>query len=191
LKTIIILFTLLLIFGTAGGQPLIQAQVMSIDSARLNLEDAKTLMELQKKANMKDGIGIPRSPEEAEKWANIGKAVAIAISTTCKELSIEVNKFSETAVGKMTMFLIIWQIIIKDLIGLVAATLLWLVTMAVLIWSYRRHFPERTKNKETGEITYVERKVWNDDGTKAGSMWAHILIFVVVSAVWVISAIAV
>lgn len=70
-----------------------------------------------KKAAMeKAKATVPEVPdietvEKAERWVNIGSSIGKGLASSAHELGVATNKFAESSVGKLTMFLIIFHII--------------------------------------------------------------------------------
>lgn len=156
-----------------------------IDPEKLTPQDAATLYQLKK--NAENPMTNMASPDNLEKYAKIGEGVAKALGAACKELSVNVNEFIQTPAGKLTTFLIVWKIIGKDIVGILGGTVMLIVVLSILIWSYRRLFlRERIKNKETGEIRYVERFQFRSGEAQMSAAAVHIILFVVVWIAWLI-----
>lgn len=118
-------------------------------------------------------------PENLKVWANL---ISTTIKTVCNDLSITVNEFAKTNVGKITMFLIVYKIIGKDLKGVIFGILLWIVTMPLIVMSFV-HFHTRYKSKTLGEdgkvadIDYVKRYHWESGEAKSFSALSHAIFF--------------
>jgi len=54
-----------------------------------------------------------------KKWAEAGKGLTIGIVAAAKEAGVAVNDFSVTPVGKLTMGIIIWKMLGKDILAMV------------------------------------------------------------------------
>ncbi len=127
-------------------------------------------------------------PEKAEKWA---KVIGGTIKTISEDLSLGVNEFVKTDVGKITMVLIVYKVIGEDIKAIVFGAGAWLLVTPILLMSFRFfHGSRKLKIKdEEGNITdikYIPRYKWNtcDDGSSAakiGSAAIHIVVFVAIS----------
>lgn len=119
-------------------------------------------------------------PENIEAWS---KAISNGIRIVCTDLSIGVNDFIKTDVGKITMFLLIYQVLGKDLKGVVFGMLLWIVTMPLIVTSFI-HFHTRYKVKtldkesKVESVSYAERYKWYSSEAKGFSALAHTMLFV-------------
>ncbi len=105
-------------------------------------------------------------PEKAERWAKI---ISTTIKTISTDLSIGVNDFVKTDVGKITMALIVYKVIGDDVRHIVFGILGWLMTSFILIMSFRHfHGSQRVELKDkdgnTTEIKYVPKFKWATGG---------------------------
>ena len=71
---------------------------------------------------------IPEMPdietaEKAERWVNIGSSIGKGLASSAQELGIATNKFAESSVGKLTMFLIVFHIIGDNIIHFVGGVI--------------------------------------------------------------------
>jgi hypothetical protein len=125
-------------------------------------------------------------PEKAEKWANI---ISGTIKTICNDLSITVNEFIKTPVGKVTLFLIVYKVIGEDIKRVVFACLGWVVSMTVILLLMRKfHMSERIKvldnDKNVTSVKYVPRHNWESrSDAKLTSATFHVGAMMAVTAV--------
>ncbi|MFH1667720.1 MAG: hypothetical protein ABH884_01690 [Candidatus Komeilibacteria bacterium] len=164
------------------------SQTATIDLSKLDGETAAQVLAAQKQAQAK----LPDIPpaERVEEWVSIGEQVGKAIASTCRELSVEVNEFVKTPVGKLTMFLIVWKVIGEDLWDIVGGCLVWLIVTICLFFSVRHfHMNERvvtgSKKAGTKEVKYVSRYDF-DAGNEGISGIFHAVAFCVITIICLI-----
>jgi hypothetical protein len=119
------------------------AQTVTVDLAKLPSQARNEVIN----ANNAD------KPVDVEKWAVIGKGLAQAIAECCKELSVGVNDFVRTPVGKITMLIIVWKMFAKDFLGCI----LWIAVTIVCAFVFRLIFGSRKVVGKDGLITYERR----------------------------------
>ena len=88
---------------------------------------------------------LPDEIEKVEKWAEWGQGIGKAISSTAKELGVAVDEFSRTPVGQITMAVIVYKVIGKDILRYFGGGILFIVT--IVMWM--RYF-----KRVTEEVTY-------------------------------------
>lgn len=100
-----IILTILLIPVTVWAEN----TTISIDLSKLDPAEATAVLEAKKQidAMSQPVVEVVNNPEKLNEWTDVGIKVGQALSSTCKELSIGVNDFIQTPVGKLTMFLIV------------------------------------------------------------------------------------
>ena len=122
-------------------------------------------------------------PRSIEAWS---KAISTGIKTVCIDLSISVNEFVKTDAGKITMFLIIYQVLGDDIRRIIFGMLIWLVTMPIIATSFI-HFHTSRKIKVLGDkgqpdgIKYVKRYTWESSDSRTVSAVVHAAFFVAVT----------
>lgn len=140
----------------------------------------KELKDSQKASQNIVGKVANVDPKNLEAWANL---ISTTIKTVCNDLSITVNEFAKTNVGKITMCLIVYKVIGKDLKGIIFGILLWIVTMPLIVMSFV-HFHTRYKSKtldkdgKVVDISYTKRYHWESGEAKGFSALAHTALFV-------------
>ncbi|HEU5114653.1 MAG TPA: hypothetical protein VFT82_02720, partial [Candidatus Paceibacterota bacterium] len=103
------------------------------------------------------------------KWVGLGKEVGVAVNDSLSALTTQADKFSNTGVGKFTMFLVAYKVLGKDLLGALIGTPLLVAFFVVWIWSYRKNCIERpvlTSESKDGEKKFTVAN--SDDATRAG-----------------------
>ena len=120
-------------------------------------------------------------PSDLETWANV---ISTTIKTVCKDLSIGVNEFIKTDVGKITMFLVAYKVLGDDVKSIVFGLLSLMISMPIIISSFV-HFHTSRKVKvrnDAGKITevrYIRRYDFKSNEATTGSAAVHVLMFLV------------
>lgn len=152
---------------------------VEIDLTKLSPEMVAQVMEAQSQAKNFDK-GIP-TPTQMEQWTTLGTNLGQAIGATAKELSIGVNEFIKTPIGKVTAAVIIWKVVGRDIWRIVGGIMAWVVIASIVSISFRRfHFSERVENKE-GEVRYVPRYEFSSDDARTASVIVHVVIFIAIT----------
>ncbi len=124
--------------------------------------------------------------EKVSQWVELGKNVGVALTSTAKELGVAADTFLQSTTGKITIVLIFWKIMGRDLvhmfvgIGLLCTLVpLWvyLFRKMCLIKSVRTEYPTEKFKKVKIVEHYGEDVV---DGTR-------VLMFIVLAIIIFIS----
>lgn len=91
---------------------------------------------------------------EAQKWADFGKNLGVALVSTAKELGIAVNEFSQTGIGKVTTAIIVYKLVGRDIIHFVVGLILMFGLPALIIAARRFVVISNIK------YAYEDRKAW-------------------------------
>ena len=111
-------------------------------------------------------------------WQEFGNVFATTVKQVCHTLNVEVNQFIKSDVGKLTAGLIIYKIVGKDALRIfIYITSMFMMTLYYGLIVKFIFMKKKIKNKETKEITYIERFEWIDDDIKN-------LCFVILSIAW-------
>jgi hypothetical protein len=142
---------------------------VNVDLEKLPPDARNAVINAQKEATQ----NLPSvNKENLALFKDYGKAIAETFAEVCKTLNVEVNNFANTPVGKLTMWLIVYKVVGKDIIHIVLTIGLWLaVTIVCATYAYIFHMPKkfvkRDANKNITEIQYIQKYKWNDNGAKA------------------------
>ncbi len=163
------------------------AQSVTIDLKNIDPKLATEILKAQKDSTQKNVV--PTTPAQAKEWATIGEEVAKAIAATAKALSIEVNEFVKTPVGKWTLFFIFWFLLGKKLWMIVGGTIAW-IALGALIWKSFNHFhlPQKKLVEEKGDTKKYEyvKFDFNSKDARTVSAIVHVGIFCATSIVMMI-----
>ena len=78
------------------------------------------------------------NPEEIDRWVNIGSNIGKGLVGAAKELGVQVNEFSETKVGQLTIMLIVWNIMGNMMVHFIGGILVWIIGF-FSIWFIRKY----------------------------------------------------
>ena len=153
------------------------ADTMSIDTKNLTPELLAQVLKAQEKSS-----ASIITPQAAAEWADMGKNIGVALSEAAKAMSVGVNDFATTFVGKLTIVLIVWKVLGQDMWSIFGGTAFWITLTSILSWSYRRHhftYPVTVPATDrVAEHTDYKTRVDLDHDEKAVSMWVHLILFV-------------
>lgn len=152
------------------------AAQVTVDLENLSPQDAAKVLEMQKQANMASKAKEPDTVKKIENWVDIGEKLGKAIAATCKELSVQVNDFIKTPVGRMTVAVILWKAVGKDLWHIVGGILCWMTITGIILWSFRFFHMKRKVEKKEG-TEYINLYKFESSEAKVGSVWAHAIAF--------------
>lgn len=90
-------------------------------------------------------------PEQAKQWAELGTAIGTGIVATAQQLGVAANDFAKTDLGKITVVILIWKYIGKEIKGVVVGLLILLLGIPFGWYQVIRV----RKNRVTQEYVYV------------------------------------
>ncbi len=165
------------------------AQSAKIDTSELT-EEQKALLVLQIEKMKKESKQLiaPENlnTEKVNEWVELGKNIALAVTTVAKELGVAADQFLASTTGKITFALIAWYVVGDDLMGIFGGTIAWIVLANIVLWSFR-HFHMTKKvvqgPKDNPKIEYVQRYKFESDDARVGSACVHVIAFVVITGI--------
>lgn len=153
-------------------------------------EEQKAQLALQaaqmKKQNSPFGVEPEKiKPEDVNEWVDLGKNVALAFTTVAKELGVAADEFLKSNTGKITIVLIAWKIMGKDVLGIFGGSVAWVVLATIIIWSFKYfHMKKKVKTKEG--VQYIQRYEFKTSDARVTSASFHVGAFIAVTAVCMI-----
>lgn len=153
---------------------------VNVDLEKLSPEARNAVINAQKSAS---AAAPAVNRENLALFKDYGKTIAETFAEVCKTLNVEVNNFANTPVGKLTMWLIVYKVVGKDLLHIALTLGLWFsVTIVCGIYAYVFHMPKklviRDDKKNITETKYIEKYQWNDNGAKSFSAFLCALVWV-------------
>jgi len=121
-------------------------------------------------------IQLKNKLEIAGKFAGMGHEVGVAVDEGLSAVTKHAEEISQTNVGRFVMVLIAWKVMGRDLVQVVVGIPLFIVVIAIFIWSYRRNCLSRPILK------YVDKDGRKEYDIHEGSdeeKWAHVIIFII------------
>lgn len=116
-------------------------------------------------------------------YVGIGKEVGEAIRTSLESVADVSNKFSGTPVGKLTIGLVIWKVVGKDVVRIIVGVPIFIFGLYVWFYVLRRCFfgyYRKTKNAEGVEvIEFVEPYEFQYGDGKIGIIFLLLISFIV------------
>ena len=83
------------------------------------------------------------NPGEIDQWVNIGSNIGKGLVGAAKELGVQVNEFSETKVGQLTIILIVWNIMGNMIVHFVGGIMVWIIGF-FSIWFIRKYIAKQS-----------------------------------------------
>lgn len=116
--------------------------------------------------------------KNVNEWAELGKNVALAFTTVAKELGVAADEFLKSNTGKITIVLIAWKVMGKDVLGIIGGSIAWVVLASIILWSFKFfHMKKKVKSKEHG-VQYIQRYEFKTNDARVTSASFHVGAFV-------------
>jgi len=156
----------------------------SVDVSKLTAEQKATL---QKTAEQMQGQPANISAvarEETEKWAELGGNMGKAAVGAAKELGIAANEFVGTPLGKVTMAVVIYKVIGKDVIGFFVGggVLIFFCTVGVILLRTKHYTNAVYEYRPTFFGMYNKRVIVSgniDEDWAVGYLFAALVAFAI------------
>ena len=175
MKYLLSFLTLAMLFvatpSYAAADDTLQVDITKLDQTQLRVYQEMKAMQ-SKSAISLDNL----TPENVNKYAQMGKGLGTAINEGLKAVTTNVEQFSQTSAGKWLMVLITWKVMGEDAVGLVRSAIQWVVGLSLLvvgipfwIWLVRRNCvtPMIVSVEQTSlwkrKVVYSDRGAVHDD----------------------------
>lgn len=87
--------------------------------------------------------------QEIHSWVGIGKEVGDAVNSSLAAVTQQSNNFAQTGVGKITVAVVVWKVMGKELTGVLCGIVFAIIAFPTWLWSYYRIcVPKRTLIRE-------------------------------------------
>lgn len=94
--------------------------------------------------------------EELNEWKGLGAEVGKAIGSTAKEMNLSINEFAASPVGKITMLIVCWKLVGKNIASAIVGSILLLVITLVWLKFYKQScLIRKTTLHENGKVKEV------------------------------------
>jgi hypothetical protein len=90
--------------------------------------------------------------QHASSWVGMGREIGEAVNSSMQAITTQSNNFSQTPVGKLTVFIVIWKVIGDQAIHVLGGVVEVVLFVPLWVWSYRRMC--MTRRVKTGKDTW-------------------------------------
>jgi hypothetical protein len=187
---IMVLLALSLICCTIWAQELNTQGLSPSQKAELIIQAEK--MKTKPEAETPVLAPPPPTVDTVAKWAEAGKSLAVGLGAGAREIGVAVNEFSESRVGRITTYIIVWKLMGKEILAILTSIILlsaiypwWKVLRSTTVKNAEYEYYDtwyRKGVKRLKKIEYLE-----DEGSLVGMY----CVFALGSLVLFISAIKV
>lgn len=112
-------------------------------------QKAEVIKMVAEKASKNEAGPGASAEERVEKWVKIGSNIGQGLAGAARELGVAVNEFSQTPVGRLTMALIVWNMIGSQLIHIFGGILIWVVGIYIIRSLIARSYPSKITYSKT------------------------------------------
>lgn len=124
--------------------------------------------------------------DQAQKWVDLGGSIGKGLASTARELGVAVNDFSQTSIGKWTMFLIVFKIMGSTIIHIFGGLIFLIFGITFTTIILNRQNPMTIKyDSTTGKKILQEREELKGD--IAGPFWIAYILIIGVSIILMIT----
>jgi len=99
-------------------------------------QQAQFNLDVAKKAAAKKAV--PVQAQDLEEWVNLGKSIGVGFASTAEELGMGVDKLMNTTTGKIAMFLIVWNYVGDQFVGIVGGILWYMIMLPSWMYYFKR-----------------------------------------------------
>lgn len=149
---------LFLALGGVGGDIINMDGLTPIQKAELQMKHAELL----------EKSGSEKNVEKVREWAELGQSVGVALVATAKELGIAVDDFAQTGVGKVTIGVLVWKIMGKE-VTRVVVSIIYLIS-GVWLWNvyFRKMCIVKSISYETNSKKVSKIEHWGSESNQDG-----------------------
>lgn len=187
------------LFVASGAVSAQSSGIKGIDVNGLTEEQKADLVkqaeQMKKQSGTKETIiDKVSNPENLNKWIEVGQGMGVAIAEVAKHVGVAADEFLKSSAGKITLALIVWKVIGRELVHLSGGIVFMLVFVSLWIYFFKRMCLVKSIKylKPTdGYKTIKEYEYYPDDdvwvnGTR-GIMLAVLVLIVIVGLATIFS----
>lgn len=156
-----------------NGQNSPQTEKISVDPADL---DPATLAKIKAKQTEEE---LKAKIDNYGKWVGVGHEVGVAVDEGLTAVTKHATAIADTRLGKVTMFIIAYKVIGRDIVGFIVGSILWIVGSIIIIISYFRNASgKKLKNviyQEDGKTVKEINEEFKEGDSE--SQWGHVFIY--------------
>jgi hypothetical protein len=116
-----------------------QQETVTVPKSMLNQQQLADLEREQTKQKIQD----------YGEWVGVGKEIGVAVDSSLSAISNRANEFANTKVGTVTMWVVVWKVLGRDIVGYIFGFGLLGIGIPVILWSYRKRvLPSQILKKE-------------------------------------------
>jgi hypothetical protein len=119
-------------------------------------------------------LEIEQKVQTYGKYAGIGREIGVAVDGALSAITDNAQKFAQTDVGKLTIFLVVWKVIGGDFIQLAIGIFLFAIGVPIFIWLLRRNCIVRRIPVSGGKSDEKKYEVYTPD---SNTQWAYGIAF--------------
>jgi hypothetical protein len=145
-------------------------------------EFAKLPIDVQNQINsVKKSTETDAQIETVGKWVGLGKEVGYAFDGALTAITTTATKFSETKLGKITMFLVIYKVIGTDILQIMFGVLWIILVISATLFIHinygkdKRILIKETYNSESKKYDRVWEIRNGENEYRVGSVWVLII----------------
>lgn len=121
------------------------AALATIDTRGLSEAQIKQLSDSAAQLKQENGNPSAVIRREAEAWGELGGNMGKAIVAAAKEIGVEANNFSQTPLGKIVTFVVLYKIVGAKIIAALAGIVIGIAGWILGIWFIRTRHWSATK----------------------------------------------
>jgi hypothetical protein len=126
-------------------------------------------------------------------WVGIGHEIGVAVHDGLEAVTTETAKFADTVPGKVTIAVIVWKVIGRELLGIILGVPMLIGITCVFMWSWRLLFRGKytfcgydEKGKKKYEFIEPITKDWSRSKEDPTSVCCFIVILVyAIGFIWI------
>lgn len=162
-----------MMMASAVAQTVTTDQARYLDLSKLTTQQKADLMKQAAQMETAKNSGASEAArEEINKWSELGVGMGKAAVSAAKEIGVAANDFVQTPLGKITMAIVVYKIMGKDLIkALVGGSILVLMMTIATILAFRKKGDVKYENIPVLGGLWVKKRLisYSPDGDT--TMW--------------------
>ena len=128
MKNLIVTLVLLAATAFAHAQPTLDVSKLTPAQVQQLAAQAETMSQ-SSTGNISKTVR-----DEAAAWADLGANIGLALVSAAKEVGVAANEFSETSLGKIVVFIVVYKVVGQAIIGIVVGFGILIFGYSLAIW---------------------------------------------------------
>lgn len=161
------------------------ALLVVIPAMSQNRNDGDEVVSVPKKYVSAEGLNH-QAPATVSKWIGMGREVGIATREGLNAVVDTAEKFGTTKVGTFVLVMVAWNIMAKQVLGVILGIPILIAGVGVWMWAMKRlFFGYRVLEKKEGKVkTYKDHEPF-DFATRDGRSFCGVAMYAAIAA-WII-----